>query len=128
MKLAALCLWVGLLSFQVQASNTSVFSLKVVYGDKITYFYLDQELGQPPKVERRSQVNQVDQRTISEADFNYLVKKANKIKGASNKERFCLRSYIELRTKTHQIRGCLGATNPIASDLLSLANLIGTLF
>jgi hypothetical protein len=108
-------------------AQAATFQLKVVYGDKTTFFKLSRGNGDAT-ASFSTNVGTHSSKTISLANYDYLKLKVDGLSGVSNEKNFCARKYIDLRTDSKEFVGCLGASNKLARDIQEIANLAALLF
>lgn len=63
-------------------------------------------------------------RPLTPDDYNYLLKKAQKLQGENNKREFCPQKFIRVVSSSGEKTGCDGAQNVLAKDINGLVRLL----
>jgi hypothetical protein len=108
-------------------SEMTTAHFRVVYGDKTTIFDVSKSKN-GGQVNFSNNFGAHETKKISMSDYKYLISKISSLSGVNNKKEFCMRNFIEIKTETREILGCLGAQNKFATDIQEIANLMSILF
>ncbi len=104
----------------------STIRFRVVYGEKTTFFVVSKTKN-GGRVEFSNNLGARETKELSIVDYDYLKSKVSNLSGTNQKE-FCMRNFIEVKTDSREILGCLGAPNKLAEDIQETTNLISILF
>lgn len=107
--------------------ESSTIRFRVVYGEKTTFFIVSKTKN-GGRVEFSNNLGARETKELSIADYDYLKSKVSSLSGTTNQKEFCMRNFIEVKTDTRELLGCLGAPNKLAENIQETTNLISILF
>ena len=116
-----------LASAKTTVAHKPALIFKIVYGEKVTVFEIDNSKAKP-KIAFSNSLGNRASREISLDDYDFLKSKVSNLQGETNRKDFCTRSYIEVKAGSRELLGCLGSPNKMAKELLDIVNLISLLF
>jgi hypothetical protein len=103
-------------------------AMKVVYGEKTTFFNVLPKSDKVIQLYFANNEGRKGDRSLSQADYDFIKGKILDIKGPSNKKEFCSRSFIEIRLEDKLFVGCIGSNNKVAKTLQEISDLFVLLF
>lgn len=109
-----------------QAVSGTLF-FKTVYGERASLF----RVTKMPRGGRVDFVNSQGSRgtkDISAADYEFLKSRVSAMKGPANQKRYCMRNYMEVKSDSKAVVGCLGANNKLSISMQQTVNILSMLF